>query len=94
MAREPIMPPRRRRIAPAPHPTPPAILQPPAFTARQREVIFQVALGLRNRQVAHVLGISERSVEAHLTRIYRRLPPPWRNRVGLADLAHRAGWLD
>jgi DNA-binding NarL/FixJ family response regulator len=67
---------------------------PPVFTGRQRELIYQVALGLSNRQIGRVLGISQSGVEAHLTRIYRRLPQDWRTRAALTRMAVRAGWLD
>jgi DNA-binding NarL/FixJ family response regulator len=82
-------------MTPRPHPTPPPILQPPAFTPRQREVIYQIALGLSNYQVGRVLGIAEKTVEAHLARIYAKLPDDdHRSRVGLARIAMAAGWLD
>lgn len=44
-----------------------------------------VALGRRNDEVAQELGVSNKTVEAHLTRIYRKLGV--RSRTELAVLA-------
>ena len=44
-----------------------------ALTPREREVAEEVAKGLTNRQVATELGISERTVHAHVRRILRKL---------------------
>jgi predicted ATPase/DNA-binding SARP family transcriptional activator/DNA-binding CsgD family transcriptional regulator len=43
------------------------------LTPREREVAEEVAKGLTNRQVATELGISERTVHAHVRRILRKL---------------------
>jgi DNA-binding NarL/FixJ family response regulator len=77
-----------------PHPTPPPVLVPAVFTTRQREIIYQIAIGLSNKQIGMVLGLSERTIEAHISRIYRRLPPDWRSRAALVRLCSRAGWID
>ena len=45
----------------------------PALTERQLEVVQLVARGLANKQIAAALAISERAVEATLTRVYERL---------------------
>lgn len=45
----------------------------PVLTPRQLEVIRLVGRGRGNKQIAAALGISERAVEATLTRIYARL---------------------
>ena len=44
-----------------------------ALTPRQAEVVRLVGRGLGNKQIAATLGISERAVEATLTRVYARL---------------------
>jgi DNA-binding CsgD family transcriptional regulator len=38
-----------------------------SLTAREREVLEQMAAGLSNRQIADVLGISEHTVKFHLS---------------------------
>jgi PAS domain S-box-containing protein len=45
----------------------------PQLTERQLEVVQLVARGLANKQIAAALAISERAVEATLTRVYERL---------------------
>jgi DNA-binding CsgD family transcriptional regulator len=45
----------------------------PELTERQLEVVQLVARGLANKQIAAALAISERAVEATLTRVYERL---------------------
>lgn len=43
------------------------------MTAREREVLELISNGLPNKVIALRLGISEATVKAHLTRIYRQL---------------------
>lgn len=66
-----------------------ALLPEPASTgdglsAREEEVLRLVATGLANKQVAVALGISERTVKAHLGSIFRQL--------GVADRTSAALW--
>ena len=42
------------------------------LTAREEEVINHVAVGKANKRIALDLGISEATVENHLTNIYRK----------------------
>lgn len=42
-------------------------------TAREREVAALIAEGLTNRQIARQLDISERTVDTHITRLFRKL---------------------
>ncbi len=44
--------------------------QLPPLTDRELEVLIAVAQGQRNKEIAYALGISERTVKAHLTSIY------------------------
>ena len=44
-----------------------------ALTPRQREILKLVAQGLTNREVAHQLKISVRTVEVHRFNLMRRL---------------------
>jgi len=59
------------------------------LTVREREVIRQVALGLRNAEVAQRLCISEKTVKTHLTNVFQKLGV--RDRVGLTLYAARVG---
>jgi DNA-binding CsgD family transcriptional regulator len=43
------------------------------LTAREQEVLKLVAAGLTNREVAGTLGVSGRTVDAHLRSIYAKL---------------------
>ena len=54
----------------------PAALSPSTLTQRQRQVLALVAGGLPGKQVARQLGISEKTVERHKTRIFARLGVP------------------
>lgn len=46
---------------------------PEPLTAREREVVCQVAAGLRNAEVGLRLGISEETVKKHLNAAYQKL---------------------
>ncbi len=52
------------------------------LTRREREVLACVAEGVRNRDIARKLSISEKTVKTHLTRIFNKLEV--KNRVGAA----------
>ena len=43
------------------------------LTARQRDVLAQMALGLRNKQIAAELGINEKTVKMHRAALLQRL---------------------
>jgi len=60
-----------------------------ALTARERDVLGLLALGMPNRGIAERLGISEATVKAHLTHIYQTLNVP--DRTSAALLAHELG---
>ena len=55
-----------------------------ALSAREREVATLVASGMRNRDVAAALFLSEKTVESHLARIYDKLGV--RSRAALASI--------
>jgi DNA-binding NarL/FixJ family response regulator len=60
---------------------------PPAeikLTTREQEVLQMLAAGLSNRAIARRLGISERTVKAHLTRVFQSL--------GVTDRTQAALW--
>jgi len=54
------------------------------LSAREREVLDLVALGLANKQIARRLGITERTVKVHLGSVFRR--------IGVADRTSAALW--
>lgn len=54
------------------------------LSEREREVLAMVAEGLPNKLVARRLGISEKTVKAHLTSIYRQ--------IGVTDRTQAALW--
>ena len=54
------------------------------LTAREEEVLTMVGAGLPNKSIARRLGISERTVKAHLTNIFQRL--------GVSDRTQAALW--
>ena len=56
------------------------------LTARETEVLGLVRDGLANKQIARRLGISERTVKAHLTSAF--------SRIGVADRTQAALWAD
>ena len=56
--------------APAAAPAP--LNEDSPLTDRELEVLRAVALGERNKEIAYKLGISERTVKAHLTSIYNK----------------------
>jgi DNA-binding NarL/FixJ family response regulator len=60
-----------------------------ALTAREREIAALVAAGGANKEIAGRLGVSERTVKAHLTAVFRKLGVT--DRLRLALLMHSAG---
>jgi DNA-binding NarL/FixJ family response regulator len=56
------------------------------LTPREAEVLGLVRDGLANKQIARRLGISERTVKAHLTSVFQR--------VGVADRTQAALWAE
>lgn len=54
------------------------------LTAREREVLECVAAGLPNKLIARRLEISEKTVKAHLTRVYQA--------IGVTDRTQAALW--
>ena len=56
------------------------------LTPREAEVLGLVRQGLANKQIARRLGISERTVKAHLTSTFQR--------IGVADRTQAALWAE
>ena len=62
------------------------------LTEREIEILEYVALGLTVKQVASRLGLSPRTVETHLAKLYRKLGV--RNRVQALSRAASLGLID
>lgn len=56
----------------------------PSLTERETEVLQLLASGMANKQIARRLGISEKTVKAHLTRVFGQL--------GVSDRTQAALW--
>lgn len=56
----------------------------PSLTPREHEVLTLVTSGLANKQIARRLGISEKTVKAHLTRVFAT--------IGVSDRTQAAVW--
>ena len=54
------------------------------LSGREREVLALLATGLANKQIARRLGITERTVKAHLTSVFQQL--------GVTDRTQAALW--
>jgi DNA-binding NarL/FixJ family response regulator len=59
---------------------------PAQLTPREAEVLSLVRAGLANKQIARRLGISERTVKAHLTSVFQR--------IGVVDRTQAALWAE
>lgn len=59
------------------------------LTAREREIVQRVAGGQSNKLIGYELGITERTVKAHLGNIFQKTGT--RNRLQLALLANAVG---
>jgi DNA-binding NarL/FixJ family response regulator len=57
-----------------------------SLSEREREVLLMVAEGLANKQIARRLTISEKTVKAHLTSVFRR--------IGVTDRTQAALWAE
>lgn len=64
---------------------------PQGPTARQLEVLLLIARGQQNKQIAHELGIAERTVKLHVTALLDALRA--RNRTHLLVMARDAGLI-
>lgn len=71
-------------------PEPRRLVEP--LTPREHEVLVLVADGLRNREIAGRLGISEHTVKFHLAAIFGKLDAS--SRTGVVRQALRLGLID
>ena len=56
----------------------------PTLSPREQDVLRLVALGMANKQIGRRLGIAERTVKAHLGRVFRE--------IGVSDRTSAALW--
>lgn len=61
---------------------------PASLTPREREVLTLLAEGLANKQIALRLGIAEKTVKAHLTRVFAALDVSDRTQAALWATRH------
>ncbi|MFL5319657.1 MAG: response regulator transcription factor [Myxococcaceae bacterium] len=59
------------------------------LSAREREILAHIGEGADNLKIASMLGISERTVKAHVSNLYRKLAQE--NRTQMALLARQLG---
>jgi two-component system nitrate/nitrite response regulator NarL len=86
------------RVNPEPSARAQAEGKPPAFmlgirrvdylTPREFQIARMVGNGAHNKEIAHQLNITERTVKAHLTAIFNKLQIPDRLRLGLFIVGH------
>ncbi|WP_447985632.1 response regulator transcription factor [Nitrospira sp. Nam74] len=56
------------------------------LTPREKEIVQQIGSGSSNKEIAHELHVSEKTVKAHLTSIFRKL--------GVSDRLHLALYVN
>lgn len=61
------------------------------LSAREMEILQQIARGLSNKEIARALGISRQTVKNHMTSILRKLSVNDRTQAALYALRH--GWI-
>jgi DNA-binding NarL/FixJ family response regulator len=66
--------------------------QPARITDREAEVLRLIAIGHSNKDIAHQLGLSVKTVEVHKANCLRKLR--LRGRVEVVRYAARQGWLN
>lgn len=74
-------------LRPPPEAEEPTLLR--SLTLREREVLSWVASGADNLKIAALLGITERTVKAHVSNLYRKLGQ--KNRTQMALFAEQLG---
>jgi DNA-binding NarL/FixJ family response regulator len=74
---------------PAPaQPAPAQPVDPDALTARERDVLGQIALGLNNREIAAKMMISEKTVKTHVSNILAKLRLDDRTQAAIYAIKH------
>jgi len=61
----------------------PACIAPPALTERETDVLRLLAQGRSNKEIAHILSLSEKTVKTHVSNILSKLNVPSRTQAAL-----------
>ena len=61
------------------------------LTHRETQILNYISDGKTNKQIAHVLGISEQTIKSHVSAILRKLNA--NDRAHAVALAMRNGWI-
>ncbi|MBV9314998.1 MAG: AAA family ATPase [Pseudonocardia sp.] len=85
-ARVPLLDVAKPDPLPTPRPEPPGVLD--SLTARELEVLTELAAGRTNREIASRLFISEKTVGVHVTRIFAKINV--HTRVQASAVLHRS----
>ena len=62
-----------------------------ALTGREREVLAQIAAGRSNREIARLLGVSEKTVKTHVSSVLGKLGVADRTQAALYAVRHSPG---
>jgi DNA-binding NarL/FixJ family response regulator len=62
-----------------------------ALTGREREVLAQIAEGRSNREIARLLGVSEKTVKTHVSSVLAKLGVADRTQAALYAVRHSSG---
>jgi DNA-binding NarL/FixJ family response regulator len=62
-----------------------------ALTGREREVLAELAKGRSNREIARALGVSEKTVKAHVSSVLAKLGVQDRTQAALFAVRHEQG---
>jgi DNA-binding NarL/FixJ family response regulator len=62
-----------------------------ALTAREREVLAQIAEGRSNREIARLLSMSEKTVKTHVSSVLAKLGVADRTQAALLAVRHSPG---
>jgi DNA-binding NarL/FixJ family response regulator len=62
-----------------------------ALTAREREVLAELARGRSNREIARALHVSEKTVKAHVSSVLAKLGVQDRTQAALFAVRHEQG---
>jgi DNA-binding NarL/FixJ family response regulator len=60
-----------------------------ALTSREREVLAAIAEGRSNREIARLLGVSEKTVKAHVSSVLAKLGVQDRTQAAVYAVRHR-----
>ena len=77
-----------------PTPADPATQATRLLTPREIDVLDRLARGSANQEIAHALGLSVRTVERHITNLYRKIDARGRTDATVYALTHGLGGVE